>query len=163
MPSTFLAGLRQDGLVAPCILEGAINGELFLAYVEQMLVPTLSPGDIVIMDDLSSHRVAGVHKAIEAAGARLCRLPAYSPDFNPIEHAFAKRKALLRARAARTIDALWSALAGVVEWFPSDECANYFRNAGYSQSARKRSSRTCQSCCETSHDPPAECCGRSTL
>jgi transposase len=133
--STFLAGLRQDGLVAPCILDGAINGEIFLAYVEQMLVPTLSPGDIVIMDNLSSHKVAGVRQAIEAAGARLCRLPAYSPDLNPIEQAFAKLKALLRARAARTIDALWSALAGVVEWFPPHECANYFRNAGYSQSA----------------------------
>jgi len=133
--STFLAGLRQDGLVAPCILEGAINGEIFLAYVEQMLVPTLSPGDIVIMDNLTSHKVAGVRQAIEAAGATLCQLPAYSPDLNPIEQAFAKLKAVLRARAARTIDALWSALAGVVEWFPPNECANYFRNAGYSQSA----------------------------
>ena len=92
--STFLAGLRQDGLVAPCILEGAINGEIFLAYVEQMLVPTLSPGDIVIMDNLTSHKVAGVRQAIEAAGATLCQLPAYSPDLNPIEQAFAKLKAV---------------------------------------------------------------------
>jgi transposase len=94
--STFLAGLRQDWLVAPCILEGAINGEIFLAYVEQMLVPKLSPDDIVIMDNLSSYKVAGVRQAIEAAGAKLCRLLAYSPDLNPIAQAFAK----LKSRAA---------------------------------------------------------------
>ncbi len=96
--STFIAGLRQDGLVAPCVFNGAINGELFLAYVEQVLVPTLIGGDIVVMDNLGSHKVAGVRKAIEDAGARLLYLPSYSPDLNPIEHAFAKLKALLRQR-----------------------------------------------------------------
>ena len=108
--STFIAGLRQDGLVAPCVFDGAINGELFLAYVEQVLVPTLQPGDIVVMDNLGSHKVAGVRRAIEAAGADLLYLPPYSPDLNPIEQAFAKLKALLRAKALRTVEALWNAL-----------------------------------------------------
>ena len=103
--STFIAGLRQDRLVAPCVFNGAINGELFLAYVEQVLVPTLTSGDIVVMDNLGSHKVAGVRKAIEAAGARLLYLPPYSPDLNPIEQAFAKLKALLRAKALRTVEA----------------------------------------------------------
>ena len=96
--STFIAGLRQNGLVAPCVFNGAINGEAFLAYVEQVLVPTLTSGDTVVMDNLGSHKVAGVRKAIEAVGARLLYLPPYSPDLNPIEQAFAKLKALLRAR-----------------------------------------------------------------
>ena len=108
--STFIAGLRQDRLVAPCVFNGAINGEAFLAYVEQVLVPTLTSGDIVVMDNLGSHKVAGVRKAIEAAGARLLYLPPYSPDLNPIEQAFAKLKALLRAKALRTVEALWNAL-----------------------------------------------------
>jgi transposase len=107
--STFIAGLRQDGLVAPCVFNGAINGELFLAYVEQVLAPTLRSGDIVIMDNLGSHKVAGVRQAIEATGATLLYLPPYSPDLNPIEQAFAKLKALLRARALRTVEALWNA------------------------------------------------------
>src|SRR5215467_947871 len=108
--STFIAGLRQDGLVAPCVFDGAINGEAFLAYVEQVLAPTLHRGDIVIMDRLGSHKVAGVREAIERVGACLLYLPPYSPDLNPIEQAFAKLKALLRAKALRTIDALWTGL-----------------------------------------------------
>jgi transposase len=129
--STFIAGLRLDGLVAPCVFKGAINGDLFLAYVEQVLVPTLTSGDIVIMDNLGSHKVAGVRQAIEAAGARVLYLPAYSPDLNPIEMAFAKLKALLRAKALRTIDALWNALGSLVACFTPGECANFLRHAGY--------------------------------
>jgi transposase len=129
--STFIAGLRQDGLVAPCVYNGAVNGELFLAYVEQVLAPTLTNGDIVVMDNLSSHKVAGVRKAIEDTGARLLYLPPYSPDLNPIEQAFAKLKALLRAKALRTVEALWNALGDVVPCFSSNECANFLRHAGY--------------------------------
>jgi len=129
--STFIAGLRQDGLVAPCVFNGAVNGELFLAYVEQVLVPTLINGDIVIMDNLGSHKVAGVRQAIEAAGARLLYLPPYSPDLNPIELAFAKLKALLRARAVRTVNALWNALGELVACFSPTECANFLRHAEY--------------------------------
>ena len=129
--STFIAGLRQDGLVAPCVFNGAINGELFLAYVEQVLVPTLIGGDIVVMDNLGSHKVAGVRKAIEDAGARLLYLPSYSPDLNPIEQAFAKLKALLRAKALRTVEALWNALGDIVACFSPAECANFLRHAGY--------------------------------
>ena len=129
--STFIAGLRQDGLVAPCVFNGAINGELFLAYVEQVLVPTLANGDIVIMDNLASHKVAGVRQAIEAAGARLLYLPPYSPDLNPIEQAFAKLKAMLRAKALRTVEALWKALGDLVACFSPAECANFLRHAGY--------------------------------
>jgi transposase len=129
--STFIAGLRQDGLVAPCVFDGAINGEAFLAYVEQVLVPTLRRGDIVVMDRLGSHKVAGVRKAIERAGARLLYLPPYSPDLNPIEQAFAKLKALLRAKALRTVDALWKTLGDLVTCFSPAECANFLRHAGY--------------------------------
>jgi transposase len=133
--STFIAGLRQDGLVAPCVFDGAINGEAFLAYVEQVLAPTLASGDIVVMDNLGSHKVAGVRHAIEARGASLLYLPPYSPDLNPIELAFAKLKALLRAKALRTIQALWSALGDLVACFSPTECANFLRHAGYFQSA----------------------------
>lgn len=129
--STFIAGLRQDGLVAPCVFDGAINGEAFLAYVEQVLAPTLRWGDIVIMDRLGSHKVAGVREAIEARGAMLLYLPPYSPDLNPIEQAFAKLKAMLRARALRTVDALWRALGDLVSCFSPAECANFLRHAGY--------------------------------
>jgi transposase len=128
--STFIAGLRQQGLVAPCVFNGAVNGELFLAYVEQVLVPTLINGDIVIMDNLGSHKVAGVRQAIEATGARLLYLPPYSPDLNPIELAFAKLKALLRARAVRTVNALCNALGDLVACFSPTECANFLRHAG---------------------------------
>ena len=133
--STFIGALRCDGLTATGVFDGAINGELFLAYVEQVLVPILRRGDIVIMDNLGSHKVAGVRKAIEAAGASLMFIPPYSPDLNPIEMAFSKLKALLRARAIRTVDALWNALGTLVDCFMPEECANYFRHDGYFQSA----------------------------
>ena len=119
------------GAWLPCVFNGAVNGDLFLAYVEQVLVPTLINGDIVIMDNLGSHKVAGVRQAIEAAGARLLYLPPYSPDLNPIELAFAKLKALLRARAVQTVDALWNALGELVACFSPTECANFLRHAGY--------------------------------
>ena len=131
--STFLAALRRDQITAPCVIDGAINGETFLAYVEQILVPTLAPGDVVIMDNLSSHKVAGVRQAIEAASATLLYLPPYSPDLNPIEQLFAKLKALLRKTAARTYEALIDAIAAVLSLFAPNECANYFANAGYSR------------------------------
>jgi len=115
--TTFTAGLRYDGISAPMVLDGPMNGEAFLAYVEQALVPELRPRDIVIMDNLPAHKVHGVRQAIEAAGARLRYLPPYSPDFNPIEMAFAKLKALLRAAAARTIPDLWQAIADALRRF----------------------------------------------
>jgi len=129
--STFLAALRHDRLTAPCVIDGAINGESFRAYVEQFLAPTLHAGDLVVMDNLGSHKVAGVREAIEARRATLRYLPPYSPDLNPIEQAFAKLKALLRAKAARSIDALWSAIAHATQAFSMAECANYLANAGY--------------------------------
>jgi transposase len=132
--STFIASLRHDGLVAPCVFNGAVNGELFIAYVEQVLVPTLRVGDIVVMDNLSSHKVAGVREAIETAGATLRLLPAYSPDLNPIEQALAKLKTLLRSRAMRSVEALWNAIGSIIACFAPAECANYFRNAGYFRS-----------------------------
>jgi transposase len=113
------------------VLDGPMNGVTFLAYVEQFLVPTLRPGDVVIMDNLPAHRVSGVRQAIEAAGATRLFLPPYSPDFNPIEQAFAKLKAYLRKVAARTKDALWQAIADALDAFTPQECANYFRNSGY--------------------------------
>ncbi len=129
--STFLAALRQDKITAPCIVDGAINGETFRAYVEQFLAPTLLPGDIVIMDNLSSHKVAGVRQAIEAAGAMLLYLPPYSPDLNPIEQFFAKLKAVLRKTAARTIDTLHAAVATALGACNATEFANYLANDGY--------------------------------
>jgi transposase len=131
LTSTFIAGLRHDGIVAPCLFNCAIDGELFLAYVEQQLAPSLLPDDIVIADNLSSHRVAGVRELIEIRGAALRFLPPYSPDLNPIEQAFAKLKELLRAEAARTIDALWSATGHLLDLFTASECANYLAHAGY--------------------------------
>jgi transposase len=129
--STFIAGLRQDGIVAPCRFNCAIDGELFLAYVEQQLAPSLLPDDIVIADNLSSHKVAGVREVIEARGASMRFLPPYSPDLNPIEQAFAKLKELLRAEAKRTLDALWSATGHLLGRFTPGECANYLVHAGY--------------------------------
>ena len=129
--TTFTAGLRLSGMTAPMVLDGAMNGTAFLAYVEQVLVPTLSPGDIVVMDNLPAHKSAGVRSAIEAAGASLRHLPPYSPDFNPIEQAFSKLKALLRKAAARTIPDLWAAIAEAIPLFSQRECANYFQAAGY--------------------------------
>ena len=129
--TTFTAGLRHDGIAAPMVLDGPMNGEAFLAYVEQALVPELRPRDIVIMDNLPAHKVHGVRQAIEAAGASLRYLPPYSPDFNPIEMAFAKLKALSRAAAARTIPDLWQAIAEALGRFTPQECANYLAAAGY--------------------------------
>ncbi len=129
--TTFTAGLRLDGLTAPMLLDGPMNGDAFLAYVEQVLVPTLMPGDLVIMDNLPAHKVSGVKQAIEAAGATRLLLPPYSPDFNPIEQAYAKLKALLRKAAARTIDDLWAANTEAIELFPPAQCANFFANSGY--------------------------------
>jgi transposase len=128
---TFLAALRCDAITAPCVIDGAINGETFCAWVEQFLVPTLATGDIVVMDNLGSHKVAGVRKAIEGAGARLLYLPPYSPDLNPIEQVFAKLKALLRKAAARTAAALIAAIANALTAFSPGECANYLASAGY--------------------------------
>jgi transposase len=129
--STFVAGLRMTGLTAPLVLDGAMNGDAFRAYVDQILAPTLVPGDIVIMDNLRSHKVAGVCAAIEARGASLLYLPPYSPDLNPIEQSFAKLKALIRKAAARSRDALWNAIGQLLSRFVPHECANYFANAGY--------------------------------
>jgi transposase len=133
--STFIGAMRQSGMVAPCVIDGAVDGDMFVAYVEQVLVRELQPGDTVIMDNLSSHKVTGVRRAIEAAGAQLLYLPPYSPDLNPIEMAFSKLKSLLRARALRTMDELWQALGPLSNTFSDTECANYFRHAGYFQSA----------------------------
>jgi transposase len=133
--STFIGALRCDAVTATGVFDGAINGGLFLAYVEQVLVPTLRPGDVVIMDNLRSHKVAGLREAIEAAGASLLFIPPYSPDLNPIEQAFAKLKALLRAKAIRTVDALWKALGSLVDCFTPEECANFLRHDGYFQSS----------------------------
>ena len=147
--TTFRAGLRLMGMTAPMVLDGAMNGPAFLAYVEQVLVPTLSSGDVVVMDNLPAHKSAGVRTAIEAAGASLRHLPPYTlrqqlhsaslsgascrlrPDFNPIENAFAKLKALLRKATARTIPDLWTAIADAIPQFKPRECANYFEAAGY--------------------------------
>ena len=129
--TTFTAGLRLSGMTAPMVLDGAMNGTAFLAYVEQVLVPTLSLGDIVVVDNLPAHKSAGVRSAIEAAGASLRHLPPYSPDFNPIEQAFSKLKALLRKAAARTIPDLWAAIAEAIPLFSRAECVNYFQAAGY--------------------------------
>lgn len=129
--TTFVAGLRLSGMVAPVVFDGPINRQLFEAYVEQALVPTLAPGDIVVMDNLSSHKGPKVRAMIEAAGATLLFLPPYSPDFNPIEMAFSKLKALLRKAGERTRDGLWAAIGVAVDLFSPDECANYFAAAGY--------------------------------
>jgi len=128
---TFLAALRHDRLDAPCVFDGPINGELFLTYVEQVLVPTLKPGDIVVFDNLGSHKGKAVRRAIRAVGAKLFFLPPYSPDLNPIEQVFAKLKALLRKAAARSVDATWQRIGSILPAFSTLECANYFANAGY--------------------------------
>ena len=129
--TTFTAGLRLSGLTAPMVLDGAMNGPAFLAYVEQVLVPELAAGDVVVMDNLPAHKVGGVRRAIEDAGARLLYLPSYSPDFNPIEMAFSKLKAILRKTAPRTVMDLWQALAQALDTFTPTECRNYFAAAGY--------------------------------
>ena len=129
--TTLTAALRRTGMVAPMVLDGAMDGATFLAYVEQMLVPALMPGDVVVMDNLPAHKPAGVRTAIEAAGATLRFLPPYSPNFNPIEMAFSKLKALLRKAAARTIPDLIRAIKHAIAEVTPTECANYFDHAGY--------------------------------
>jgi transposase len=134
--TTFVAALRADGLSAPTAIDGAITGELFRAYVEQVLAPTLRRGDVVVMDNLQCHKVAGVAEAVRRAKARVVYLPAYSPDLNPIEQAFSKLKAELRRREERTVDRLWDALGQSLDWFTPAECGNYFRHAGYKAARR---------------------------
>ena len=129
--TTFLAALRHDRIDAPCLFDGPINGELFLAYVEQVLLPTLKPGDIVILDNLGSHKGKAIRQVIRAVEAKLIFLPKYSPDLNPIEQAFAKVKTLLRKAEARTFEAISTAIASSLDRFTPQECANYFENAGY--------------------------------
>ena len=128
---TFLAALRCERIEAPCVIDGPINGRSFLAYVEQFLAPTLSPGDIVIMDNLGSHKGQAVRRAIRAAGAKLFFLPPYSPDLNPIEQVFAKLKTLLRKAEERSVEATWRRIGTLLTNFSSTECANYLVNAGY--------------------------------
>lgn len=128
---TFLAALRHDRIDAPWLLDGPINGDSFLTYVQKVLVQTLRPGDIVIMDNLGSHKGKAVRQAIRRTGARLIFLPKYSPDLNPIEQVFAKLKHLLRKAAARTRDAVCAAIGELLAAFTSDECSNYLKNAGY--------------------------------
>ncbi len=129
--TTFTGALRLEGLTAPMVLDGPMNAAAFQAYIEQVLVPTLKPGDIVVMDNLPAHKPAGVRRSIKAAGADLLYLPPYSPDFNPIEMAFAKLKASLKKAAARTVAELWDAIAEALDRFTPAECRNYFNTAGY--------------------------------
>ena len=129
--TTFVGALRLGGMTTPMVLDGPMNGAAFLAYVEQVLAPTLRRDDTVVMDNLPAHKVAGVRAAIMARGARLRLLPPYSPDLNPIENAFSKLKALLRRTAARIIPDLWTAIATVIPQFTPAECANYFTACGY--------------------------------
>ena len=129
--TTLVAGLRLSGIAAPFVIDGPINRDAFQAYVDRVLVPELSPGDIVVMDNLGSHKGPAVRTAIEAAGARLLFLPPYSPDFNPIEMAFSKLKALLRKAAERTVEGLWSAIGRLVDTVTPDECASFFAASGY--------------------------------
>ena len=129
--TTFGGALRLEGMTAPMVLDGAMHGAAFLAYVEQVLVPTLKPGNIVIMDNLPAHKPVAVRQAIEATGAELRFLPPYSPDFNPIGIALSKRKAFLKKAAARTVDDLWDAIANGIDTFTPTECENYFAAAGY--------------------------------
>jgi transposase len=128
---TFVGGLTLSGICAPMLLDGPMDGEAFLAWCAQMLAPILRPGDIVIMDNLPAHKVAGVRETIKERGAELLYLPPYSPDFNPIENAFAKLKALIRKAAARTVKALEDAVANALRQFEPDECINFFAHAGY--------------------------------
>ena len=129
--TTFVAGLRPTGMMAPMVLDGPMNRPAFVAYVTQVLVPELEPGDVVIMDNLPAHKGSKVREAIEAVGADLLYLPPYSPDFNPIENAFSKLKALLRKAAERTVEGLWRLIGDLIETFSPQECANYFSAAGY--------------------------------
>ena len=129
--TTFIAGLRYNDITAPMVLDGAMDGEAFLVYVRTFLCPTLHPGDIVIADNLRSHKVAGVRDAIEVAGATLRYLPPYSPDLNPIENLFSKLKTLLRKAAKPSVDALWNEIGQLLQRFSPEECTNYFQSSGY--------------------------------
>ena len=129
--TTFVAGLRQDGMTAPFVVDAPMNGEIFLTYLEQCLVPTLAPGEIVTMDNLPAHKVAGVRQTIEATGAQLRLLPPYSPDLNPIEQSFAKLKAHLRKAGERSIPTLWDRIGAILQTFTPEECNNYFKHTGY--------------------------------
>jgi transposase len=129
--TTIVAGLRQSGIVAPLVLDGAMTGTAFRANVEQFLAPALRPGDVVVLDNLAAHKVDGVRQALAAAGASLLYLPPYSPDFNPIEQLFAKLKALLRKAAARTKDELWSTIGRLLATVPPAECARYLHHCDY--------------------------------
>lgn len=129
--TTFTAGLRTTGLSAPMVLDGPMDSECFKAYVNQVLVPTLEPGDLVVMDNLSSHKSEAIRSAIQAAGAELYYLPPYSPDFNPIEQAFSKLKAHLRKHKERSVEGLWHRIGGLLDSFAPAECQNFFRHAGY--------------------------------
>lgn len=131
---TFIAALRSDQIVAPCVFDHPINSTSFLAWVEQALAPTLKPGDVVVMDNLSSHKNVAVRAAIRAAGAKLFLLPPYSPDLNPIEQVFSKLKTLLRKAAERTVEATWNRIGGLLNEFKPNECANYLTAAGYAAS-----------------------------
>jgi transposase len=135
--TTFLGALTARGFIAPMVVDGAVNGAVFRAYVEQVLVPELRRGDVVVMDNLGSHTVAGVRQAIEGVGCRLLFLPPYSPDLNPIENAFSKLKGLLRKAAERTVDGLWSAIGRLLDCFTRRECRSYFRHCGYSRNATR--------------------------
>ena len=138
--TTFLAALRHNGLTAPLVVDGAINGKIFLAWVKQELLPTLREGDIVVLDNLSSHKVAGVKEAIESVGAKVLYLPPYSPDFNPIEMVFAKLKRLVRKLKSRKVEDLWQRLGELCDVFSPQECLNNFRHAGY---CRTQKLQTC--------------------
>ena len=129
--TTFVAGLRQSGIIAPFVLDGPMTGDMFRAYVERVLAPSLEPGDVVVMDNLAAHKVAGISNAIAAIGASVLYLPPYSPDLNPIEQVFAKLKALLRKAAARTKEVLWTTIGELLDRFPAEECRNYLSNCGY--------------------------------
>ena len=129
--TTFVSALRHDRLTAPMVVDGPMNSAVFLAYVRQVLVPTLNAGNIVVMDNLSSHKAAGVRQAIEAVGARLVYLPPYSPDYNPIEMAYSKLKWLVRSAAQRTVEGLWSLVGRLLNQFPAGECRRYLRHCGY--------------------------------
>jgi transposase len=129
--TTFLGAMRAEGFIAPLVVDGAMTTELFLAYVQRVLIPELSPGDVVVMDNLSCHTHQAVRQALEAAGCSVLYQPAYSPDLNPIELAFSKLKRLLRKEAARTVEALWAAIGRLLDEFGPDECRNYFRHRGY--------------------------------
>ena len=132
--TTFVAALRRDGLGAAMVLDGPMTGQAFLAYVQQVLIPTLKPGDIVALDNLPAHKIAAVRAAIETTGAQFFLLPPYSPDMNPIEMAFSKLKTLLRQAPERTRDGLWNRIGELLDCFTANECANYFQAAGYGDS-----------------------------